>query len=484
MEAAPPPRQTATVDADPASTSAGPEAAPGGAPTIHKFGGSSVADAERIRRVAGLVAAEPGDRVVVVSALSGTTDRLVAAARAILSGQDTGATVSELRERHGAAADGVCPAEEREALSGEIDTLLARIGSARDAPWEGRGDELMDEIASIGEDLSARLVAAALRREGVASVHVDAREIVRTDDRFGRARPDTAEVRRRATGRLLPLLADGLVPVLQGFVGGAPDGRTTTLGRGGSDYTAAILGAALGAPMVHIWTDVDGILSADPRAVDHPRILPEIGYEEAVELSYFGAKVIHPGAAKHAVSEGVSLMIRNTFRPEGGGTLILADRRGAAEIAAVAYKPDVVMIRVRSHPAAMPYGFLARVFDVLGRHRLPVDLVATSHSSTAFTIDRQEDLADVREELSSFADVEVLEDLATVTVVGHGLMEEPGVDALVFWTVERTPVHLISQASDVSLSLVVDAERAPDLVKRLHLALIELRDEEGRETVE
>jgi len=329
-------------------------------------------------------------------------------------------------------------------------------------------------VVSLGEDLSARLATHALLAAGVPAQFVDTREIVRTDERFGRAHPENAEIARLAEVHLLPLLAQGIVPVIQGFVGATADGRTTTLGRGGSDYSAAILGAAIDADEVHIWTDVDGIMSGDPRAVDHPRILTEIGYEEAVELAYFGAKVVHPGAAKHAVALGVPLRIRNSFRPEARGTMILADRRGTAEIAAVAHKPGTVLFKVSSLPSALPYGFLARVFGVLARHALPVDLVATSHSSTAFTIDRKEELGTVVEELSEFADVEVYEGLATVTVVGHGLMEEPGTDELVFWEVRRTPVYLISQASDVSLSFLVGEESAADLVRRLHTALVEL----------
>jgi aspartate kinase len=298
--------------------------------------------------------------------------------------------------------------------------------------------------------------------------------VVRTDAQFGRARPQNAEIATLALARLVPLLDQGIVPVTQGFVGAAADGRTTTLGRGGSDYSAAILGAAIAAEEVHIWTDVDGILSGDPRSVDAPRMLTEIGFEEAVELSYFGAKVIHPGAAKHAVALGVPLRIRNSFKPEAPGTLLLPDRRGGAEIAAVAYKRGTVLIKVRSLPSALPYGFLARVFGVLAEHGLAVDLVATSHSSTAFTIDKNEEVGAVADALSEFAEVEVCDGLATVTVVGHGLMEEPGTNALVFWEVNRTPVHLISQASDVSLSFLVDDAAAADLVRRLHTALIEL----------
>lgn len=450
---------------------------------VYKFGGTSVADAGRIRGVARLVASAPVPPVVVVSALGGVTDRLVAIADSIRRGTDVWREIlPELRARHGAALADLTAGdpEARRALGEDLDAQFRRVEEAAQRGWQGREAELTDEIGSVGEDLSARLTARALVASGIPAAFVDARGVVRTDARFGRARPDNAEIAERAAAALLPLLERGVVPVIQGFVGGTADGRTTTLGRGGSDYTAAILGAALAATEVHVWTDVDGILTGDPRAVDHPRILSEIGFEEAVELAYFGAKVIHPEAAKHAVALGVPLRIRNTFRPEVEGTLILAERRGSSEIAAIAYKRGSVLIKVRSRPTALPYGFLARVFEVLARHGLPVDLVATSHSSTAITIDRNEELGAVEEELSAFAEVEVRGGLATVTVVGHGLMEEPGTDARIFWEVSRTPVHLISQASDVSVSFLVDEERAPDLVRRLHTGLIELRDEEGR----
>ena len=443
---------------------------------VWKFGGTSVADAARLRELARLVGTAPSRPVVVVSAMAGITDRLVGIAAALREGSRGWADLlPELRERHATALAALAsdPAT-RGALESEFARLIGRVEDASHVSWTGRESELSDHISSLGEDLSARLTACALAAAGIPARFVDAREVMRTDGQFGRARPQNAEIATLAHERLVPLLDQGIVPVTQGFVGAAADGRTTTLGRGGSDYSAAILGAALGAEEVHIWTDVDGILSGDPRSVDAPRILTEIGFEEAVELSYFGAKVIHPGAAKHAVALGVPLRIRNSFRPEAPGTLLLPDRRGAAEIAAVAYKRGTVLIKVRSLPSALPHGFLARVFDVLARHGLAVDLVATSHSSTAFTIDKNEEVGAVADALSEFAEVEVFKGLATVTVVGHGLMEEPGTNALVFWEVNRTPVHLISQASDVSLSFLVDDAAAADLVRRLHTALIEL----------
>ncbi|MFP3948234.1 MAG: aspartate kinase [Longimicrobiales bacterium] len=485
-------------DIDGASGAAGADAGaiPVPPPVVHKFGGTSVADASRIARLPGILASEPGPHVVVVSALRGVTDLLVRIAGALRG--DPGPVegwVDELRERHvrllkellehhagdgREASEGDDPSAPGDATADELEGVLGRIRSAGESDWSDRPGELDDEIVALGEDLSARLVTLAFRLQGIPAETVDAREVVRTDARFGAARPDEEAVRELARRHILSRCERGVVPVIGGFMGATADGRTTTLGRGGSDYTAALLGGALGGQEINIWTDVDGILSGDPRAVDNAATLPEMGFEEAVELSYFGARVIHPGAAKHAVSRGLVVRIRNTFNPSGTGTRILADRRGITEIAAVAYKPDVALIKVRSHPSALPYGFLARVFDVLARHHLPVDLVATSHSSTAFTIDVSQNLEVVREELSDFAEVEILSGLATVTVVGRGLMAEPGTDALVFGAVKRTPVHLISQASDVSLSFVVDQTEAPALVRRLHLTLIEFRDEEKR----
>ena len=207
-------------------------------------------------------------------------------------------------------------------------------------------------------------------------------------------------------------------------------------------------------------------------------VISDVGSEEAVELAYFGARVIHVAAAKHAIASNLPLRIKNSFAPERPGTLIHSDRGAAAAFAAVAHKTDVALIRVRAFPTALACGFLARVFGVLGRHSVPVDLVATSHSSTAFTVDRDHDLSAVHGALSVFSEVDVVQDVATVTVVGRGMLREPGMDALVFWAVEKTPVYLISQASDVSISFVVDEAEAPDLVRRLHLSLIELRGED------
>ena len=450
--------------------------------TVHKFGGTSVGNAARILRAAELVVEGGPPGVVVVSAMAGVTDLLggLVAMHRTSDGDGILNGLSALRERHLLAARALGgDADDTAGLEARVKEVCKRLEGILLSPpaATGAADPLLharltDEVSSAGEDLSAELMAAALERAGLASGVVDARSLIRTDATFGHAVPMEEVIRSLAAERLSPLLAEGVVPVVQGFVGSTVNGVTTTLGRGGSDFTAAILASALGAREVVIWTDVDGLLSADPRAVDGALLLEEVGFEEAVELAYFGARVIHSRAAKWAVSRGVSIRIRNSFSPPGQETVIRWDRRGSPQVAAVAYKPGVILIKVGAHPTSLPYGFLAGVFDVLARHRLPVDLVATSHSSTAFTIDENEEVGPVSVELGEVAEVEVVRNLATVTVVGHGLMEEPGVNGRVFEAVGNTPVHLISQASDVSVSFLVAESDAEAVVQRVHRRLI------------
>ncbi|HSG81893.1 MAG TPA: aspartate kinase, partial [Gemmatimonadota bacterium] len=389
---------------------------------VYKFGGTSLADAERIRRASRLVLDCAGPRVVVVSALAGVTNHLVELALEAVKGADTEVAwrVNALRVRHEEVAGALLGEgpEFDEALRG-IESVFQRLDVAThtDASEPAAARRLVDEVTSTGEDLATVLMAGALRQDGLEAIAVDARRVVRTDDRFGAAVPLDDETTRQVRQEVEPLLDAGMVPVLQGFVGATADGVTTTLGRGGSDFTAAIVGAALGAEEVCLWTDVDGVMTAEPGDVGAAEVLPELGYEEAVELAYFGAKVIHPAAAKHAAARDVTLTVRNSQRPDLPGTRIRHDARRASGVKAVAHKPAVTLIKVRSRPMFMAYGFLARVFDVLARHQLPVDLVATSHTSTAFTLDAKEGLGGVEEELGRFAEVEIVPDLATVSIV-------------------------------------------------------------------
>lgn len=448
---------------------------------VHKFGGTSVDSAERLRAMARIVRDQGVPAVVVASAMAGVTDELSGLADQsdpFLESHNQLEALETLRRRHHEILTEIVDQDEqREALSARINLILDGVSTLLDGPAVGNSTRLRDQLMAAGEDLVVELAAAALEAEGVAASVLNAREVVRTDARFGSALPDVDAIRRLAPERVGPLLDKGLTPVIQGFIGSEADGATTTLGRGGSDFTAALIGSALGALEVVIWTDVDGIHSGDPDLVGEAVTLSDVGFEEAVELAYFGARIIHPAAAKHAIARNVLLRVKNTFAPEHPGTLIHFDRRETATFRAVVHKNDVVLIRVKAFPTAMVYGFLARVFGVLAQHKVPVDLVATSHSSTAFTIDRDKELAEVRLELSEFAEVDVVENVSTVTVVGSGLLREPGMEALAFWAIEKTPVYLISQASDVSISFVVDEVEAPELVRRLHLSLIELRQD-------
>ncbi len=463
-------------------------------PRVHKFGGTSVNGAERFKALAAIIGDQDDCSVVVVSAMGGVSNelsRLVDAATVEgdtpPEGPDPSTTLTALKQRHLDALLGIVDDEStRASLTARIDEIFD--GAARvlgDGP-AGEAERFGDQIMAVGEDLSVELAVAALQAEGIPAAVLNAREIVWTNSDFGAAVPDFESIRKLAPRNILPLVEGGCVPVVQGFIGSEAGGATTTLGRGGSDFTATLLGAALGSPEVVLWTDVDGIHSGDPSLVGESRVIPYVGSEEAVELSYFGARVIHSPAAKHAIASDLPLRIKNSFAPERPGTLIHSDRSAASGFAAVAHKTDVALIRVRAFPTALAYGFLARVFGVLGRHGVPVDLVATSHSSTAFTVDQDEDLSDVRRALSVFSEVDVLKNVATVTVVGSGMLREPGMDALVFWAIEKTPIYLISQASDVSISFVVDEVEAPELVRRLHLSLIELREgaRDGRERIE
>ncbi len=303
---------------------------------------------------------------------------------------------------------------------------------------------------------------------------MDARRVIRTDGRFGRAEPLTDAIAQAVAREVAPRL-DAAVVVVQGFVGADASGRTTTLGRGGSDTTAALLGAALRADEIQIWTDVDGILSADPKVVPGARVVSEIGFEEAIELAYFGAKVLHPAAAKHAAAAGVPLRVLNTLEPRAPGTLVRPDARTGTGVAAVAFRGGTALVTVRSLPMFMAHGFLARVFDVVARRRLAVDLVATSHTSTSFTVGETHALDEALEELSPFCETVIERGFATFSVIGRGLLQETGIAGRVFGALGGIGVRLITQASDVSLSFLVEEREAPECARRLHEALVESR---------
>ncbi|HXE58759.1 MAG TPA: aspartate kinase, partial [Gemmatimonadales bacterium] len=379
--------------------------------------------------------------------------------------------LESLLERHGGVARELPGADaalawiERDAA--ELRRVLDGIAGRGPTPRE------YDAIASRGELWSSRLVAAALAGAGLPAEWVDARSIVVTDDRFTRATPDLDRLGHRARERLLPPLEAGRVPVTQGFIGATADGVPTTLGRGGSDFSASLLGAALGAARVEIWTDVDGLMSADPRIVPSAHTLPMATYEEAAELATFGAKVLHPATQLPLAQAGIPIVVLNSARPEHPGTTIAPaarlDLRGDSPVRAITWKQGITVINVRTPRMLGTFGYLRRIFEVFERHEVVVDVIASTEVSVSLTIDDGAKLAPLARDLSALGEVTVDEHRAIVSVVGAGMRHTPGMAARVFAAVRPANVEMISQgASEISITFVVRAEEGRDVVRRLH----------------
>jgi aspartate kinase len=418
---------------------------------VLKFGGTSVGDAEAIGRLVRHVstAHERGGAVVVVSALSGITDRLLQLAASAAAGDEaaTGSGVADLQERHLAVAREVAP-HSPELLDvvgrevAELRNLLHAVATLRDASPRTR-----DAIAAFGELLSSRIVEAACREAGLPAAWVDARRVLITNDTFGCALPLMDDVSMAVAQHLAPLVAERRVPIVGGYVGATTAGVTTTLGRGGSDYSAAILGAALEVAEIQIWTDVDGMMTADPRVVPSTHVVPRLSFEEASELAYFGAKVLHPSTILPAVAKSIPVRILNSRRFEGAGTLITASSHVDDPLAALACKRHVTVVDITSTRMLMAHGFLRRVFEVFERCRTSIDVVSTSEVSISVTVDDSSRLDQLVEELSAFAEVRVEHDMAILCAVGDGLRRDPRLATRILGSLENFPLRMVSQAA-------------------------------------
>lgn len=451
---------------------------------VLKFGGTSVGTAERIKDVARLVAGRGGDPcLVVVSAMGGVTDILVGLKISSSERNRAEADLAreDLAQRHIAALEGLGLAKaELESARGALTADLRRIEELCSGIFllEEVSPRTSDALLSLGEMLSSRLVAAALRACGTPAAWIDPREILATDATHGAAIADEAETAKRVAARVVPELAAGRVVVTGGFVGAAPGGATTTLGRGGSDYSAALFGAALkdsgrDVGAIEIWTDVDGILTADPRIVPAARLVPEVSSAEAAELAFFGAKVLHPATIRPAVARGIPVAVKNTFRPEGSGTVVRQEATGTG-VRAIAMRTGVTALFVGSPRMLLAYGYAAKVFSVFERHRVAVDVIATSEVSISITVDGKAHLEGVMGDLGEFAEVSVLRHLAVLSVVGRGLRSTAGIAVRVFGALGDVNVVLISQgASDTNLTFVVAEGDAPEAVRRLHREFFE-----------
>ena len=463
---------------------------------VLKFGGTSVGSADAFSQVAHIVAqARTRDPqvVVVTSAMSGVTNTLIAAAQAAAGGQEEGyreARVALLVKHQVVAGQLVADGVERAALGRLFDERLRSFerlcrSIAVLGELTNRG---LDVVSGLGERLAASLLAAVLRSQGVHAEAIDATEVLVTDNSFGAASPLLAETRMHCQERLRPLLEGGVVPVLTGFIGATAQGIPTTLGRGGSDYSAAIFGAVLDADEVQIWTDVNGVLTADPRIVPEARTLPELSYSEAAELSYFGAKVLHPKTILPAIERGIRLRVLNTFNPEHPGTCIVKELtetgRKLGAVKAITAIKNLTLVNVAGKGMMGVPGIAARTFAAVARAGANVLMISQSSSEQSITFvvpqsdaptvldDLRHDLA--RELAQHWVDaVTGRDDIVIVAVVGAEMAGTPGIAARVFGALGEAHVNVIAIAqgsSEVNISLVVLVGDADTAVRRIHAA--------------
>jgi aspartate kinase len=453
-----------------------------------KFGGTSVADARAFERVAALVARERGSRpVVVVSAMSRFTDALIEAFERAAGGEGprAAASLEEHFERHAQVAGAILKSDPAAEFGAAVEESRREIADALRGVADAHGNEseqsqrllaLKDAVVSHGEQLSSKLLAAVLCERGVRARQVDARRCVITDDEHGRASPLKEETERHTRAELEPLIEAGEVPVLGGFIASsAATGATTTLGRGGSDFTAGLVGAALRSEEIQIWTDVSGVLTADPRVVPEARTIPRLSYAEAAELAYFGAKVLHPKTILPAVVRNIPVRICNSREPKGPETVVYFDAEMAPRtVKAIAHKSGVSIVHVTSARMLGAYGFLRAIFEVFERHRTAVDIVTTSEVSVSLSLEEASALPEIIADLERISAVKVEERRAIVCIVGEGLRTTPGIAGRVFSTIKDINVLLISQgASSVNLTFVVEEQHVEEVVRRLHTAFFE-----------
>ncbi len=431
---------------------------------VMKYGGSSVADAGRIRNVFGIVKARLAQKpLVIVSAFRGVTDDLLQSAQDALQGKEGG--VAKLRDRHqGCLRDlGLDPGLV-DGLLDNLARLLQGIALLRELT-----PRALDKVASFGERLSARVIAAHFAKAGVPAEAHDAFDLgLLTTDDFGAAQPlpeADAEIRARVA-KLTKL------PVVTGFIGKTRAGDIATLGRNGSDFSATIFGAALDAPEIQIWSDVDGIMTADPRLVPAARPIESLTFEEAGELAYYGGKVLHPATIIPAVRKGIPVRCLNTFKPDHPGTTILrGGPPGPGRARSIAHNLHNLVLTITSPRMLQSHGFLARLFEVFGRHRISVNMIATSEVSVSVTLDTNRNLEAAVEDLRRFAEVEVEKDMAIVCVVGQGLHASPGAAGDVFQALQEAGVNvrMISQgASEINIAFVVADAECQKAVQAVH----------------
>jgi aspartate kinase len=446
---------------------------------VMKFGGTSVEDATAMNRTADIVKGrrEKGlAAVVVVSAMARVTDQLIAAADASGRGDKAGALAisARLRLRHNDTARD---------LLGEHSDRLPVLQAALHAEFDALDDLLRgiaavgeltprtnDLVSSFGERLSSRMVAEAFALRGLKGAHVDARTCIVTDDHYGKATPQEAAIEAALRAHVLPLIEAGQTPVMGGFIGSNAAGITTTLGRGGSDYTAALVGGGLHAGAIEIWTDVNGIMTTDPRICPDALRVKTISFEEAAELAYFGAKVLHPATILPAVQKSIPVWVLNSRNAANEGTKIVAvSPRCLSPFKSIAAKKKLTIIDIVASRMLMAHGFLKAVFDVFDKYQCAIDMVSTSEVSVSVTVDSNEKLPEICAELGRIADVKYEGHKALICLVGEDIRGHNGIAGQVFGAVSHVNIRMISQgASEINMSFMIDEEDVEEAIRSLH----------------
>jgi aspartate kinase len=444
---------------------------------VMKFGGTSVEDATAILRTASIVAGRLRrglNPIIVVSAMSKVTDTLLTAAAAAGRNQrEEALSLSDtLRTRHlNTAAELVTDPDRLTSLQLNIhhdfdtlDDLLRGISAVGELT-----PRTSDHVVSFGERLSSLIVAAAFSQQGVNAAHTDARTVILTDNHYGKATPNERAIEAALTSQVLPLVDLNKVPVMGGFIGSC-DGITTTLGRGGSDYTAALVGGALHTGAIEIWTDVNGIMTTDPRIVPEALRVKTISFEEAAELAYFGAKVLHPATILPAVQKNIPVFVLNSRNAENEGTKITATPPPCkTPFKSIAAKKKLTIIDIVASRMLLAHGFLAAVFEVFDKHKCAIDMVSTSEISVSVTVDSREALPAISADLSKIADVKFEGNKALICLVGEDIRGQSGISGQVFSAISHINVRMISQgASEINMSFMINEEDVEEAVRSLH----------------
>lgn len=451
---------------------------------VMKFGGTSVESAAAMERVAEIVKARLDRQpVVVVSAMGKTTNRLLAIAEKAYQGDRAEASrlLEELATYTVEEARPVCLESEWAELDATIEAHFQELSAFLDE-LAGIGEfppQYVDLVSSYGERLSSRIVTAAFRFFGMDSEHVDSRDVIVTDRRHTAAAPLYSRTYAKLDERVRPIAASGRVVVMGGFIGSTQDGFTTTLGRGGSDFSASIVGAGIGAEEIQIWTDVDGMLTSDPRILPGGHRVKVISFAEAAELAYFGAKVLHPATVVPAVEKNIPVRILNSKNPTSEGTRIVAESVPCGNaVKSIACKRNIIVVNIQSLRMLMAHGFLKRIFDVFDRYQTPVDMVTTSEVSVSLTIDTKAHLDDILDDLRKIAEVNVVEGQSLICLVGDNLRETPGLAARAFGALRGINIRMITQGSSrLNLSVVVADADLTAAVQALHSEFFATLDE-------